>query len=371
MNKIFINNRIVIFLTLLFTSFVQGQNQADFCETFTNNVRVGNINFKKSYVKNKNNCFIQVMYISELALDSRTNYQTMSKESKSQGYIETLTKMTLKSYNTNGISDVLIKNNFSEFRMILIYNDNSQIKSNKYNIISGEKIVELSSKSFSNKKNTINEKPTNQLSLDKIYKDINETYIKIDNHSNSIKLKSIFKKWEITMINDSIFDYVSETDCLNSSRMSELYEKGKYPMISESQLVVNLDYNNDDINDFIISYGVNNCVGGIGRGSYSDDFIFIKGKKNGQLEIDRNYTNYFKRKMIYLYREKFNVKSPINKNGFIHIPNISFYNFQNGTISGEMFLELNNYYPPKGKFSYSFIEDDFKLFDSYENLEIK
>jgi hypothetical protein len=359
----------IFLLILLFTLSVNAQNQSEFCKTFTKNVRSENPNFKKSYVVSENNCFIQKMYVEELALDSKNNYHTTSQESKDPEYIEVLTQMTLKSYNENGVSDALIKNKFSEFKIILKYKDNSVIKSNKYNIISGKKVYEPTKK-YNTTESYVKVKKE-KTDLDKIYKDIKETYTKIQNHSNKDKLKLIFKEWEIIMINDSIFDYVSNENCLNKNKMTKMYESKKYPMISDSQTVANVDYNNDGINDYIINYSLNNCVGGIGRGSYTDDFIFIKGKKNGELEIDRNFTNYFKRKMIFLYQKKFNVTSKINKNGFTHIPNISFYNIKKGIINGEMFLELNNYYPSKGKFTFSFIKDDFLIFDSYENLGIE
>jgi len=214
-------------------------------------------------------------------------------------------------------------------------------------------------------------KDTKKESQDNINKNINSLYVNIDNHSKSIELKSTFKKWEHIMIQDSIFDYVTEIDAKNSEKMQVLYEKGKYPMISDYQSVIDVDYNNDRIKDYIINFTVINCVNGIGRGSWSDSFIFIKGNKNGEIEIDRNYTNYFKRQLAKKYKEKFDLIVPKQKNGFIDIPNISFYDYKNGIIRGQMFLELNNYYPPRGKFIYSFINGKFSLFDSYENLGIK
>ena len=197
---------------------------------------------------------------------------------------------------------------------------------------------------------------------------ISSAYIEIDNHSNSKELKSIFKKWEQIMIKDSIVDYKSEADCWNDNKMEELYKKGEYPMISPSQSVIELDFNNDNIKDYIINYHLANCVNGIGLGSWSNSFIFIKGIGNKKLEIDRDLTNEFKEKMAIFYDLKFNLQVLKQANGYLHIPNVVFFNYQNGVISGSMRLELDNYYRPYGKFTYSFKEGDFLLFDSYDNL---
>jgi hypothetical protein len=197
---------------------------------------------------------------------------------------------------------------------------------------------------------------------------ISSAYIEIDNHSNSKELKSIFKKWEQIMIKDSIVDYKSEADCWNDNKMEELYKKGEYPMISPSQSVIELDFNNDNIKDYIINYHLANCVNGIGLGSWSNSFIFIKGIGNKKLEIDRDLTKEFKEKMAILYDLKFNLQVLKQANGYLHIPNVVFFNYQNGVISGSMRLELDNYYRPYGKFTYSFKEGDFLLFDSYDNL---
>lgn len=197
---------------------------------------------------------------------------------------------------------------------------------------------------------------------------ISSAYIEIDNHSNSKELKSIFKKWEQIMIKDSIVDYKSEADCWNDNKMEELYKKGEYPMISPSQSVIELDFNNDNIKDYIINYHLANCVNGIGLESWSNSFIFIKGIGNKKLEIDRDLTKEFKEKMAILYDLKFNLQVLKQANGYLHIPNVVFFNYQNGIIGGSMRLELDNYYRPYGKFTYSFKEGDFLLFDSYDNL---
>jgi hypothetical protein len=162
-------SRGIITTVILFISlFSNGQTQTEFCESFTNNVRTGNINFKKSYVNHSNNCFIQVMYVEELALDSSNNYLVMKEESKDPAYIETLTKLTLKSYGTNGVSNALIKNNFSKFKIVLVYKDNSKLKSSEYNIKTGNKIIELKKKKEKNEI-YLNEIPQEKLIIFKYY----------------------------------------------------------------------------------------------------------------------------------------------------------------------------------------------------------
>jgi hypothetical protein len=161
---------IITTVILLISLFSKGQTQTEFCEIFTNNVRIGNINFKKSYVEQKNNCFIQAMYLEELALDSSNNYFTMEEESKDPEYIEALAKFTLESYRTNGVSNALIKNDFSNFKIILIYKDDSKLKSSDYNIKTGNKIIKLQKKK---EKFEIN---LNEIEKKKLIEDINEKY---------------------------------------------------------------------------------------------------------------------------------------------------------------------------------------------------
>jgi hypothetical protein len=108
------------------------------------------------------------MYVEELALDSSNNYLVMKEESKDPDYIETLTKLTLKSYGTNGVSNALIKNNFSKFKIVLVYKDNSKLKSSEYNIKTGNKIIELKKKKEKNEI-YLNEIPQEKLIIFKYY----------------------------------------------------------------------------------------------------------------------------------------------------------------------------------------------------------
>ena len=145
------NKGITFLLILIVTLSAKGQTHVEFCKNFTNNIRTSNINFKKSYVTYKNNCFIQIMHISELSKDSNNDYYVMKKESLNSEYIESLATMTLKSYNVNGVSDVLIKNKFSTFKIILVSKDDSEIESSEYNIISLKKIYKKVTQNKSNK----------------------------------------------------------------------------------------------------------------------------------------------------------------------------------------------------------------------------
>ena len=127
------NYKLILLLTFVSLSAFS-QSQTDFCDSFTKNARTSSVNFKKSYFTNKDNTFIQIMYVSELAADSGQSYLTMSRESNNSDYVRTLTQKTLSSYRVYGLTSTLKSYGFTHFQLVLIYNENSKSYSTKYKI---------------------------------------------------------------------------------------------------------------------------------------------------------------------------------------------------------------------------------------------
>lgn len=102
----------------------------------------------------------------------------------------------------------------------------------------------------------------------------------------------VFAAWEKKLIANQIFDYVSESDCENLDLMMQRYEEGKYPMHVSEKTLVEFDYNEDGIKDYVLNYLILNCVQGNG---YTSDFIFMTSK-DSQLYINEELTSSLKRK---------------------------------------------------------------------------
>lgn len=134
MNKLILTGLLILFSLTTFS-----QSQTDFCFSFTQNAQFNSLSFKKSYFTHDNNCFIQVMYVNELASDSRISYELMSRESKDYNYRKELGKKTFDSYKKHGVIDKLIDNGFENFKMTLIYEDDSKLHTPTYSIKLTEK----------------------------------------------------------------------------------------------------------------------------------------------------------------------------------------------------------------------------------------
>lgn len=133
------NKLILIVLLISFSLTTFSQSKTDFCFSFTQNAQFNSSNFKKSYFTHDNNCFIQIMYVSELASDSKISYELMSRESKDYDYRKVLGKKTFDSYKKHGVIDKLIDNGFESFKMTLIYKDGSRLNTPIYLIKLTEK----------------------------------------------------------------------------------------------------------------------------------------------------------------------------------------------------------------------------------------
>lgn len=262
-----------------------GQSQIEFCKTFTNNARTNSLNFKKSYFTYKEDTFIQVLYISELAADSGQNYALISNESKEYGYLETLTKETLTKYKEYGLAATLETNGFTKFQMILIYNDLEKLYSSIYSINTLKKISLRKTDSYENI--------------------INKTSVYTNSSTEKLntKLKNeaveIFEKF-------MVFKLALDNGFSGYGNASEYVE---------SRVVLNGDINLDGEADIVIIYSIEGDGGG-GNGWYRN--IFLLTTFNNELTSDY--------KECFVYGKHGNRESHFLeiKNGFA-IFNISGY----------------------------------------------
>jgi hypothetical protein len=198
---------------------------------------------------------------------------------------------------------------------------------------------------------------TQNKNVDLQEKEIIETrLIPISEHQNSEKLIKAFSDWEQVLIENSIHDYVSKTDCENFDKMMVLYENGKYPMHSDVQNVIEVDFNQDKIIDYIVSYTLSNCVKGSG---WSDDFIFIQSTENGELIIRKDLTMDFKKKYAEFLKNNFEIEIKKEDN-YIETKGVEFISFENNEIFGKINIADFSYkYEKKGNFIYNFKTNEF------------
>jgi len=198
---------------------------------------------------------------------------------------------------------------------------------------------------------------TQNENIDLQEKEILETrLIPISENKNADNLLKAFKEWENVMIENSIHDYVSNNDCENFEKMMVLYANGKYPMHSNSQKVIEVDFNQDKIIDYIVSYTLSNCVRGSG---WSDDFIFIQSTENGELIIRKDLTMDFKKKYAEFLKNNFEIEIKKEDN-YIETKGVEFISFENNEIFGKINIaEFSYKYEKKGNFIYNFKTNEF------------
>jgi len=198
-----------------------------------------------------------------------------------------------------------------------------------------------------------------QNSINNPQEEANSSDINSNNTDIAKKSKSfdeLFALWEQKLIDNQIFDYVTESDCENNDMMMELYEKDKYPMHTASKSFVEFDYNNDGIKDYVVNYTLMNCVRGNG---WSSDILFMTSK-DGQLDIDENLTNILKQKyydyvstnygedMYVYYDKKFLVVKTLEINRVIDDECLGTFSISQGIT---------------GHFSFNLKDNDFKVYN--------
>ena len=177
----------------------------------------------------------------------------------------------------------------------------------------------------------------------------------------------VFEEWEMNLKKRNIFDYVSKKDCENLDKMMRLYDKGKYPMHTESKAMIPFDFNNDKIKDYLINYTLTNCVNGNG---WNTDFIFLTSK-NGSLSIDESLTNKLKNKIKNYVTQ--NYGSDINvrtENNFIITKSFKINRISDNTCYGdfELMQDGASCCPEiSGNFQYNINQNTFSVFNVKNN----
>lgn len=204
----------------------------------------------------------------------------------------------------------------------------------------------------------------------------NEILFKFDkdgliNYINEIEIlnthESLFREWETNLQSKQIFDYVSNEECLEREKMFALYELGKYPMTTRAKTVVSFDYNDDNINDYVINYSLENCV--LGNG-WASDFIFMTSR-DGQLYIDEILTNKLKLKIVNFINYRFGGDLYVSVDGdFITTKTFKITHINNNICYGEFDVLQNGALccpEYSGNFYYDIDLDYFGLIDLRKN----
>jgi hypothetical protein len=179
-----------------------------------------------------------------------------------------------------------------------------------------------------------------------------------------IQVRNKFKEWEKYLIDNSIFDCVTNEACENFNEMMKLSENGKYPMRIYNPTYIFFDANGDGVEDYIISYGMENCVRGSG---WTRDFvILISDGKSAVYKVDKDLATDLKTKFLdyaintvgedaYVYIE----------NSYVQAKGLSIEEIQNNhIIYGKLSLQGNgaNCCPEiNGVFYYDLISKEFHV----------
>lgn len=168
-------------------------------------------------------------------------------------------------------------------------------------------------------------------------------------------VRMAFLAWEQHLINNSIFDYVTAVDCPHYDKMMALYEKeNKYPMHADWFTVIPCDLNSDGQDDYLVNYGLVNCVGGNG---WSKDFVFFLSTSGSAYIAESEIAHDMKTKFLNFSQSKVAVDANVYKeNGYIYAKGLSINEMQGNKIIGTFALNGNG---PKGTFSYDLTTKKF------------
>lgn len=177
----------------------------------------------------------------------------------------------------------------------------------------------------------------------------------------------LFEAWEINLKKKGIFDYVTKKDCENFDKMMDLYDKGKYPMHTDSKSIIPFDFNNDNIKDYLVNYSLVNCVRGNG---WDTDFIFMTSK-DGNLSINESLTNKLKTKIKNYVSENYGSDSYVRvENNYIVTKSFKINRISDNICYGDFkLMQGGASCCPKisGNFKYNINEDSFSVFDLKNN----
>ncbi|WP_282631174.1 hypothetical protein [Empedobacter sedimenti] len=211
------------------------------------------------------------------------------------------------------------------FILISCHNNNDKLIELKEKELSlKERELKLKEKELSQNSDTINS--------NKSFDTVNDSKpIVVKDYSPEKK----FMDWENILKSRGNFDYVSEKDCKNKKRMFQLYENDKYPMHTVSKNIIDFNYNNDNIKDYVINYMLENCVEGNG---WNSDFIFITSENN-ELIINEKLTNKLKTAYFNYVSKNFGTDSYVyKKDNFIVTKSLKINMISNQEAYGEFNL---------------------------------
>lgn len=181
--------------------------------------------------------------------------------------------------------------------------------------------------------------------------------------TKSLGPEDVFNQWESTLKEKGIFDYVTNADCKNNAKMMKLYEKGKYPMHTSTKSVLDFEYNNDGIKDYVINYTLENCVRGNG---WDTDFIFVTSKERN-LQINHELTNKLKRQYFNFVKSSFREDEYVRiEKGYLIVKSFKIDRISDGVCYGDFNLKQDG---PSccpeiyGEFSYDIRKNEFSTYN--------
>ncbi|MCB0516313.1 MAG: HupE/UreJ family protein [Chitinophagales bacterium] len=234
-----------------------------------------------------------------------------------------------------------------------------------------EKTNELKEKELNLRKRELNLKEQElQLKNDTLINEFskNNDVEKISEQKKPIPTPELlFEEWEINLKKKGIFDYVTKKDCENLDRMMNLYDKGKYPMHTESKSIIPFDFNNDKVKDYLINYSLQNCVQGNGWGT---DFIFFTSQ-NGSLSVNELLTNKLKTKIKNYVTKNYGSDVYVRvENNYTIVQSFKINQISNNICYGDFDLMQDgaSCCPEiSGNFEYNINENSFSVFNLKNN----
>jgi hypothetical protein len=143
--------------------------------------------------------------------------------------------------------------------------------------------------------------------------------------------------------NNDKFKVVSADDYeKNKNKYHDDYDKGILTYYYAQNSVSEGDLNKDGQKDFIHSYYLENCWGGIGANNIVSDFAFIISDKGGY-KVNTELTESFKMQLEKLVNaDKYGKLQVSNNNGVKFISYVEFKNIIGSTTNGDLKLLLEN-----------------------------
>ena len=183
------------------------------------------------------------------------------------------------------------------------------------------------------------------------YKGVAEKIFAENNNYKDLNInqKIISDTWIQKLNNDKIYRIVKPEICekykkriFDYDNESEQNPNAKYPLFIDFSKALNFDYNNDGIDDYVIKYAFDNCIGGQ---AYYRDFMFFTSN-NGEVKPNVDLTNALKQKFYEFTIKKFKEEDRYcykedNKN-YIHTDGLVINDIKNNIAYGRYALYSPN-----------------------------